>query len=63
MTGSQGEFEVNKMLYESNHAQEDPEFSKGAAATFTKLGHVAGVAASQDFLYAFHRGNVTWNDG
>lgn len=56
------EASASKMFYMSNHAQEDPEWNKATLKSLAALGQVAGVAASQDFLYLFHRGNTTWTD-
>lgn len=50
---------VNSLATAAKHAQEDEEWSK---KKFDFLGDVAGVAASDDFLYVFHRANVSWNE-
>lgn len=45
-----------------NHAEENIEWTKNIVKSISKLGQISGLASSQDFLYLFHRGNVTWNE-
>lgn len=55
---------ANDLLYlTSKHAKENREWSLQTEKHHYDqlLGQVSGVAATKDFLYIFHRGNVTWN--
>lgn len=55
-------FSVKNALLVSSRAQENIEWTKLSAGSLAKYGQVAGVAASADCLFAFHRGGVQWND-
>ncbi|KAH9393175.1 hypothetical protein TYRP_022036 [Tyrophagus putrescentiae] len=55
-------FSVKNALLVSSRAQENIEWAKLSAGSLAKYGQVAGVAASADCLFAFHRGGVQWND-
>lgn len=55
---------ANDLLYlTSKHAKENREWAlQTQKHHFDQLlGQVSGVAATKDFLYIFHRGNVTWD--
>lgn len=54
--------------YAGFHAKEDVEWGNQHLTNAANKkydfanGHLAGVSASKDFLYIFHRHNVTWDE-
>lgn len=55
--------QVVPKLFDSKHAKENEQWTSNIDHNLGKiLGDVAGVAASQDFLYIFHRANISWNE-
>lgn len=62
--GRTSSLSANDLLYlTSKHAKENREWSLQTEKHHYDqlLSQVSGVAATKDFLYIFHRGNVTWN--